>query len=170
MTTLLRIRTETPADEPAIRSVIAAAFGGTEEADLVAALRRDGDVIIAAVAEREGEILGHVLFSRMFIEAKDGRRATAVALAPLAVAPGSQRQGIGDALTRYGLAQLHERGERIVIVVGHAAYYPRFGFSSALARDIESPFDRESFMALALVPGALDGVRGKVVYAKAFGI
>ena len=166
----LQIRRETTADEAAIRRVIADAFGGTDEADLVEALRRDGDVIVAAVAERQGEIVGHVLFSRMSIEGVHGRRVAAVALAPLAVASGAQRQGIGDALTRHGLAQLRAQGERIVIVVGHPAYYPRFGFSSALARQLESPFDGDAFMALELVPGALDGVSGRVVYPRAFGL
>jgi putative acetyltransferase len=170
MTPSLHVRAETTSDEPAIRRVIAAAFGGTEEVDLVDGLRRDGAVLVAAVAERAGEILGHVAFSRMFVEASDGRRVPAVALAPLAVAPASQRQGIGDALTRHGLERLRAQGERIVIVLGHPAYYPRFGFSPALARDLESPFERDAFMALELEPGALDGVRGKVVYARAFGI
>ena len=163
------IRSETIADEPAIRGVIADAFGGSDEVDLVDALRRDGDVLVAAVAERR-DIVGHVLFSRMFVQSSDGQRVAAVALAPLAVAPAAQRQGIGSALTRYGLEQLRARGERIVIVVGHPAYYPRFGFSSALTRNLESPFDRDAFMALELAPGALDGVRGRVVYARAFGI
>ena len=166
----LRIRPETVADEPAITRVIVDAFGGTDEADLVAALRRDGDVIVAAVAESAGAILGHVVFSRMFIQAIDGGLARAVALAPLAVAPASQRQGIGQALTRHGLERLQALGEAIVIVVGHPAYYPRFGFSSALAQGIESPFDRDAFMAMELVPGALAGVRGRVVYPRAFGL
>ena len=168
--TTLHIRAETIADEPGIRGVIADAFGGSEEVDLVDALRRAGDVIVAAVAERGGDILGHVLFSRMFVEASDGQRVAAVALAPLAVAPAAQRQGIGSALTRYGLEHLRARGERIVIVVGHPAYYPRFGFSSALTRNLESPFDRDAFMALELAPGALDGVSGRVVYPQAFGL
>ena len=166
----LQIRSETAADEAAIRRVIADAFGGTDEADLVEALRRDGDVIVAAVAERAGAIVGHVLFSRMSIEGAPGRRVAAVALAPLAVAPASQRLGIGGALTRHGLARLQAQGERIVIVVGHPAYYPRFGFSPALARSLDSPFDGDAFMALELVPGALDGVSGRVVYPRAFGL
>ena len=170
MATVLRIRPETEADEPAVSCMITAAFGGSEEADLVRALRRDGDVILSVVAERGGDILGHVLFSRMFIGTSDGRRVAAVALAPLAVAPTSQRQGIGEALTRHGLDRLRHQRESIVIVVGHPAYYPRFGFSSTLTRDLESPFDRDAFMALELVPGALDGISGRVVYARAFGL
>jgi putative acetyltransferase len=170
-TTPLRIRPESVADEPGIGLVITGAFGGTEEAELVVALRRDGDVLYAAVAEGGGGLLGHVLFSRMFIETPDGRRVPAAALAPLAVAPAAQRRGIGEALTRHGLDRLQQLGERIVIVLGHPAYYPRFGFSAALARNIECPFEhRDAFMAMELAPGALDGVRGRVVYARAFGL
>jgi putative acetyltransferase len=65
---------------------------------------------------------------------------------------------------------LRGRGERIVIVVGHPDYYPRFGFSSEKARNLESPFPPEAFMAIELSPGALDGVRGRVRYPAAFGI
>jgi putative acetyltransferase len=88
----------------------------------------------------------------------------------MAVLPKSQRQGIGAALIRAGLDATRERGERIVIVVGHPNYYPRFGFSPKLAAALESPFPPEAFMALELAPGALDGIRGKVRYAKPFGI
>jgi putative acetyltransferase len=65
---------------------------------------------------------------------------------------------------------MREIGERIVIVVGHPTYYPRFGFSSARARALEHPFSPDAFMALELSPGALDGVRGRVQYPRAFGL
>jgi putative acetyltransferase len=86
----------------------------------------------------------------------------AVALAPVAVLPRYQRQGIGRRLIRHGLDTLRGPGERVVIVVGHPEYYPRFGFSSALACSLESPFAPEAFMALELSPGALKGIRGRV--------
>ena len=158
---------QTPSDRDAIRAVNEAAFGQPDEAALVDRLRDDGAVLVSLVADLDSEIAGHVLFTRMF--AAD---VPAAALAPVAVAPAHQRSGIGSALIRAGLDLLRDSGERIVIVVGHADYYPRFGFSTALARDLESPFPRDEFMALELVPGALHGVRGPVRnrYGAAFGI
>lgn len=165
----MTIRTERAADHPGIRQVNEAAFGTSEEADLVDALRRDGVVLLSIVAELNASVVGHALFSRMSIDAPDGAVA-AVALAPMAVAPPYQRGGIGTSLIRHGIEALRAMGERIVIVVGHPDYYPRFGFSSALARPLESPFPPEAFMALELSPGALDGVRGPVRYPRAFGL
>jgi putative acetyltransferase len=163
------IRPEREDDHAAIRAVNEAAFGGREEADLVEALRADGAVLLSLVAEVDGQVVGHVLFGRMSIETSTGD-VPAVALAPMAVVPGHQRQGIGSQLIPSGLDQLRSLGERIVIVVGHAGFYPRFGFSSETARLLDAPFHRESFMALELAPGALDDVRGRVRYPVAFGV
>ena len=162
------LRDEAPADYAAIRAVNLAAFGGAEEADLIEALRPEGAVLLSQVAVQDGQVVGHILFSRMFVDTDDGP-IDAVALAPVAVLPAAQRTGIGSALIRSGLDALRRRGERIVIVVGHPAYYPRFGFSAALARPLDSPFPGDAFMALELVPGALANVRGRVRYNKAFG-
>jgi putative acetyltransferase len=121
------------------------------------------------VAELDGRIVGHILFSRMWINTSSGL-LSAVALAPVAVLPGHQRKGIGSLLVQRGLELSRDRDEEIVIVVGHPDYYPRFGFSPAQARTLESPFPREAFMALELRPGVLDGIQGSVVYPPAFGI
>jgi len=94
----------------------------------------------------------------------------AVSLAPMAVLPERQGQQIGSELVRRGLAELRARGERIVIVLGHEHYYPRFGFSSEMARSLQSPFPPDAFMALELVEGALAGIRGVVRYPAAFGL
>jgi putative acetyltransferase len=93
-----------------------------------------------------------------------------LALAPLAVTPARQRQGIGSQLVREGLRACAAAGHRIVVVLGHPAYYPRFGFSAALARPLKAPFSGESFMAAELVPGALPGVAGEVRYPPPFGL
>jgi putative acetyltransferase len=140
----LIIRPENPddADELAvIYSTNEAAFGCHDEADLVNTLRTEGAVLASLVAEIPERIVGHILFSRMSIETTR-KSVSAVALAPIAVLPEYQRRGIGGKLIRHGLDLLHARGERIVIVVGHADYYPRFGFSSEKTRCLESPFPK----------------------------
>jgi putative acetyltransferase len=168
-TTAVAIRVERPADHPAIRQVNEAAFGGTEEATLVEALRASGAILLSLVAETPGGVIGHALFSRMSIETANGSMP-AVALAPVAVLSAHQRHGIGGQLIRAGLEEMRSHGERIVIVVGHPAYYPRFGFSSERARNLDSPFPSDAFMALELHAGALEGVRGAVKYPEAFGL
>jgi putative acetyltransferase len=152
-----------------VRTVNEAAFGGSEEADLVDELRARGDALISLVAEIDGSIVGHIMFSRMWIRA-NSRDVPAVALAPMAVLPSHQRKGIGQLLVRHGLNGLRGIGETIVIVVGHAEYYPRFGFSSEAASSLQGPFPREVFMAMELRAGALAGVEGSVVYPAPFGI
>ena len=153
-----------------IRTVNEAAFGGPDEADLVDKLRADGQALISLVAELDAGPVGHILFSRMWIRSQTGALVSAVALAPVAVLPEHQRRGIGGRLIRYGLELLRGRGEKIAIVVGHPHYYPRFGFSTEKAQALESPFPAEAFMAIELSTGALEGVRGSVVYPAAFGI
>ena len=165
-----RIRPEQAGDKPAIRHVNEVAFGGNEEAILIESLRAEGAVLLSLVAELEGRVVAHALFSRMWIDADGAQSTAALALAPMAVLPDYQRRGLGGWLILTALDRLGKEGERIVIVVGHPAYYPRFGFSSEKAQAIESPFPREAFMALELTAGALDGVKGKVRYPAAFGI
>ena len=163
----LRVRLERPGDAVAIRAVNDAAFGRPDEALLVDRLRNDGAVLGSFVAEHEGTIVGHILFSRTLIETAN-QAISSVALAPLAVVPNFQRRGIGSELVRVGLEWLRSRGERIVLVLGEPHFYSRFGFASERANALTSPFPPEAFMALALVPNALDAVRGTVRYAVAF--
>jgi len=168
----VRIRienTESVDERASIRAVNTAAFGGSDEADLVDKLRGGEHALISFVAELEGSIVGHVMFSRMWIDTSQGL-VPAVALAPMAVLPEHQRKGIGGLLIQHGLELLRNRGERIVIVVGHPNYYPRVGFSPDKAKLLESPFPSEAFMVMELSAGALDGIRGSVVYPPAFGI
>lgn len=160
---------ENAAELPAIRAVNEAAFGEVGEADLVEQLREHGSVLASLLAEFEAAIIGHVLFSRMHIDTASGM-VPAVALAPVAVLPEHQRNGIGQRLITHGLELLRTRSERIVIVLGHPSYYPRFGFSTDKAALLEAPFPREAFMAMELVHGALVGVQGKVIYPPPFGI
>ena len=122
---------------------------------------------MSLVAVADGQLVGHILFSDLPIVTPDGV-VPALALAPLAVLPERQRQGVGIALTEQGIEACRQMGARIVIVLGHPEYYPRFGFSAELARPLESPYAGASFMALELVPGALAGVRGQVEYPPPF--
>lgn len=168
---MLEIRPETPGDIPAIRAVNGLAFGQADEAVLVDALRDGGHGAVSLVAEDGGRIVGHVLFSRLPIEAGD-RVVAGAALAPMAVLPERQREGIGSALVRAGLAACRMAGIAAVVVLGHPDYYPRFGFSAEAAHGLRPPFPEagSAFMALELVPGSLDLHDAIVRYAPPFGI
>jgi putative acetyltransferase len=166
------IRAEGPGDVAAIGEVNELAFGQPDEARLVEALRADSAAWIpelSLVAEEDGHVVGHVLFTRMRV--RDGERAhDALALAPVAVRPERQKAGIGSALIRDGLKRARALGHRVVIVLGHRTYYPRFGFEPAGRHGIRypEPGHESAFMVLELVPGALAGVRGVAQYAAAF--
>ncbi len=163
------VRPETPGDHEAVRHVNRLAFGQEDEARLVDALRDGGFLRVSLVAERKGRVVGHILFSDLPIITEAGT-VPALALAPMAVLPEFQRQGVGSALVRKGLEECRRVGHRIVVVLGHPDYYPRFGFSSKLAEHLRSPFPGgEAFMALELVAGAMDGVTGTVKYPPPFG-
>jgi putative acetyltransferase len=165
------IRPEAPHNLPAIRHAHQAAFGQDEEARLVDALRPSPAFIpeLSLVAEAAGRVVGHVLFSHIAVD--DGKVSVpALALAPLAVLPACQGQGIGSQLVRDGLARARALGHRIVIVVGDPAYYTRFGFQPAAPLGLTCPYPvpAEAFMALELQAEALAGVQGAVVYPPAF--
>jgi putative acetyltransferase len=162
------IRERQPADDEAIRRLNDAAFGGTYESQLVADLRAEGLFAIELVSVDGANVIGHILMSTLDVSVGD-RPLRSLALAPMSVQPGRQRQGIGSALVHEALRRAQQQGWQAVIVVGHPGYYPRFGFSAALARPLASPFSGEAFMALELIPGALKGGAGRVVYPSAFG-
>lgn len=165
-------RPEAAADHGAISDCIALAFERDDEARLVAELRASRWFIpeLSLVAVRQGRVVGHVLFSPVEIVHDERLVADALALAPLAVRPEVQDQGIGSQLTRAGLDAARERGDRLLIVVGHPTYYPRFGFKPARPFGLECPFEvsEGAFMVCELVPGALANVRGLVRYPPPF--
>jgi len=163
---MITSRPETAADHGAISALNIAAFGGPDEAGIVDRLRADGLVIASLVAEENGEIVGHILFSELPIEAGQ-RLIRGAALAPMAVAPACQRRGIGSRLVRSGLETCHAQGIEVVVVLGHPEYYPRFGFSAELAQHLLAPFSGPAFMALELKKGILDGVEGIARYPDA---
>lgn len=161
---MIAIRDVHPGDAAAVRRVEQAAFGRNHEAELVDRLRADGDAQVELVADADGEVVGHILFSPLGLGPIVG-----AALAPVAVMPGMQSQGIGSLLVRQGLRRCRDLGAPAVVVLGDPTYYSRFGFDPALASRLESPFFGPSFMAIELSPGALAS-GGAVRYASAFGL
>jgi len=163
------LRREAPPDMAAIREVEVAAFGRAGEADLVDALRAAGALVLSGVAEIQETVIGHIAFSPVTIENRP-ESLVAVALAPLAVRPEWQRRGIGSALIRWSLDECQRDGHELVIVLGHADYYPRFGFTPAMQYGIRCPFavPEAAFMLLELRTGALAGRKGTVRYRPEF--
>lgn len=162
-----RYRPELPADIAGIFEVHRQAFGREAESRLVDALRGEGFSRISQVAEIDGRIIGHVLFGVTWIESR-ARSTEALSLAPLGVLPDFQLRGIGSELLRQGLSACKQEGHRLALVLGDPHFYRRFGFSSELARSLDPPFPRDSFMALELVAGAFQNVAGKVRYPRPF--
>lgn len=157
----MRLRPETEADRETVRRVIEAAFGREDEAHLVERLHAEGDAAISLVAEIDGRIAGHVMFSPM--RSPEG----SLGLAPVSVRPDLNGNGIGGALIRAGLDEARKRGFKAVFVLGDPPYYTRFGFAPELARGYATPFAGPFLMALDLTPGALSG-EGELAYARAF--
>lgn len=163
-------RAETGADIPAVREINLAAFPTAAEADLVDALRADPAAWVEGLsliaADEHGRPVGHALLTRCHIDT-----TPALCLAPCAVLPEWQRTGAGSAAVRAALAAARSLGERHVVVLGHPAYYPRFGFTRASEHGIGLTIDApdEAVMALALDEGR-PLPRGTVHYAAPFGI
>lgn len=144
-----------------------AAFPSDDEARLVTLLWEADNVILSLVAEDDGEVIGHILFSPLTVE--DGQTVhPGVCLGPVAVVPDRQREGIGAMLIGAGLQSLREMGHTAVFLLGHPDYYPRFGFRPAREFDVHYGDDRDAFMAIELVPGALAHVSGNLRFAPQF--
>jgi putative acetyltransferase len=163
------IRLERAADIAAVRAVNTEAFGRPDEARLVDRLRARVSPYLGLVATAGDDVVGHILFTPLTFQA-GAERATFMALAPMAVRTAWQRRGVGSALVRAGLAECRAVGHDVVIVVGHPAYYPRFGFvpGRPLGWTSDPPFPDEAFMVAELAPGALRGRHGVVIYGDAF--
>jgi len=161
---MLSIRAATPRDREAIRRVEEQAFAQPAEAELVDTLVAAGDAVVELVAEDEGQIVGHILFSRILV--KNGKTEfPAVALAPLAVEPAFHGTGIGGALVREGHVRLKAAGETLSIVLGDPAYYGRFGYGRARAVGFDSAYQGEALQALAW---GVTPESGRLVYPSAF--
>ena len=164
----MMIRDEEPKDRTAVRDIVSAEFDTGPEADLIDDLREQAQPLVSLVAEEGGEAVGHVMFSPVTLAGDPG--AKLMGLAPLAVRYDHQGRGIGAALVRTGLDRCRALGIAAVVVLGHADYYTRFGFTPAAAFGIESEYDvpDEAFMVLELSPGALGGKSGTVKFHPAF--
>ena len=167
----MTIRREGPADHLAVEELTRDAFWGLFaprcDEHLVVHLLRGSPALVPeldVVAEADGELVGHVVYSRArVVEPTTGAEHQVLTFGPLSVRPDRQGDGIGGALMRHTLAAAVGLGHRAVVVYGHPDYYPRFGFRPATAFGITAPggasFD--ALMALPLVPGGLDGVAGE---------
>ena len=164
----MRVRAERTADVDAVHELNRAAFEGPDEARIVDALRGAVTPLVSLVAEVDGAVVGHILFSPVTVG--PALHLPLMGLAPMAVLPAHQRKGIGSALVRAGLDACRELGAVGVVVLGHAAYYPRFGFVPASRFGLGCEYDvpDDVFMTLELVAGGLAGHAGIVRYHEAF--
>ncbi|MBT2690693.1 N-acetyltransferase [Bacillus sp. ISL-47] len=169
---MLDIRPEKPSEFEKILEINNLAFGQENEGKLVSLIRTSPHFIptLSLVAEKDGELSGHILFSEVMIETSQGTTVNTIGLAPMAVKPDFQNQGIGSALVNAGLERCKELGYGHVVVLGHPEFYPRFGFEPSVKFGIKPPFPvpENVFMALELTKGALSGIEGAVRYPPAF--
>lgn len=151
-------------DRPAIADLTTRAFGREDEARIIAQLEKDGDVVLQLVAERDGGLAGHILFYALGVRGRLG----AVGLGPMSVDPWVQREGIGKQLVLAGLTMLRDMNAPIVFVMGHADYYPKFGFTREAAEPFQTSLKGPNFFALRLRYGP--PMSGELIFPSAFGI
>lgn len=172
----LHIRPETSDDHPAVFTLLEQAFRDEPYSDhqeqfLVERLRKSDAFIpkLSLVGEVDGQLVGYILLTKIQIR-NETQAFESLALAPVAVLPSHQKQGIGGQLIEAARAAARNLGFGSIVLLGHAGYYPRFGYQRAEFFGISLPFDvpPDNCMAIELVPGALDGVSGMVVYPKEF--
>ena len=164
----MRIREELPSDWNAVHELNAEAFDTKAEMDLVEMLREQASPLVSLVAEENGKIYGHIMFSPVTLD--EHPELQLMGLAPMAVAPDRQRTGIGIMLVQAGLEECRKLGIGAVVVLGHPGYYPRFGFKPAVRFDIQSDYDvaEDVFMVLELRDSYLNGKTGVAHYHPAF--
>ena len=162
------IRAEERSDWAAVHAVNVSAFQTPAEANLVDAQRAQAEPFVTLIAEDDDAIVGQIMFSPVSLSGHPALRL--MGLAPIAVAPEYQRKGIGSALVRAGLERCRQLGFGAVVVLGHPAYYPRFGFSSSTRFDIGCEYDVPEgvFMVAELQAGYLRRASGKIKYHAAF--
>lgn len=160
----MEIRAEDPGDIKQVREVLRSAFRTEAESRLVDALRASGQAVISLVAVRAGDVLGHILFSPV-TTAPPGE-AKGLGLAPLAVRPAAQSQGIGSRLVQEGLRLCEETGYDFCVVLGDPRYYQRFGFEKASAFGIRNEYGLDEEFMIRRFSGRR--VQGLVRYSPEF--
>lgn len=162
------VRAERQGDYAAVYALNAAAFETPAEAGLVNTLREQANPCISLVAEQDGLITGHILFTPASLSSDPALNI--MGLAPMAVLPERQRQGIGSQLVRAGLQRCRHDGYHAVAVLGHPDYYPKFGFQPSVNFNIRSEYDvpDEAFMLIELVEDGLSDKSGVIQYHPAF--
>jgi putative acetyltransferase len=162
---VITIRGEQPDDVAAIRELNQRAFAQNQEANIVDALRANGAAMLSLVAILDGHVAGHIMYSP--IEVGD---VIGAGLGPMAVLPEHQRQGIGGRLVEAGTQRLSSTGVPVIVVLGHPAYYPRFGFLPASRYGVrcEWPVPDEVFMMLVLDQARMSGLTGVARYRPEF--
>jgi putative acetyltransferase len=166
---MITIREEQSQDIASIRNLNKRAFSQTQEADLVDKLRQDCNDLLSLVAVVQDQVVGHILFSPATIESRQ-RAVQGMALAPMAVLPEYQRQGIGSKLVRTGIEKLKKGQCPFIIVLGHAEYYPRFGFEPASRYGVHSEWEvpDDAFMILLLSGPEMSTISGVAKYRPEF--
>jgi putative acetyltransferase len=167
---VIKIRAERPGDIAAVRALNEVAFGEPTEAGIVDLLRAACPDAVSLVAVEDDLVLGHIFFSPVAISSEQGV-TQGMGLAPMAVLPERQRQGVGSVLVEAGIEALRERGCPFIIVVGHPEYYPRFGFVPASAHNLSCQWEGvpdEAFMVLILDPETMSGLSGVARYRDEF--
>jgi putative acetyltransferase len=166
----IKIREEIFQDIDAIRAINEQTFGQPQEANIVDKLRANCDGLLSLVALQDEKIIGHILFSPVTIEGHRGF-LEGMGLAPMAVLPEFQRQGVGSMLIRAGIEILKKSGCPFIIVLGHPEYYPRFGFEPASRYRIRSQWEGvpdPAFMILWLEKTGINHVSGVAKYRDEF--
>jgi putative acetyltransferase len=165
-----RIRLEKPEDIPFVHTVNEQAFDRLAEARLVDKLRLACTDNLSLVADDNGSIVGHIMFTP--VQVTGGKqKVQGMGLAPMAVLPSRQRQGIGTLLVEYGLKVLRKMRVPFVVVLGHPDYYPRFGFRPAAKYKIKSQWGGipdEAFMILIMDDKAMQNASGIVMFRDEF--
>jgi putative acetyltransferase len=175
---MLEIRREQDTDKNEVFRIHQDGFQRDDEAELVDKLRKNSQFNpnLSFVALIDNKIVGHLLFTPIQINYPSSSKSiSSLALAPISILSGYQRQGIGSKLIEHALNELKSQGFPSIIVLGHEHYYPRFGFIPAKKYQIRAPFplDNENcFMALELKPQAfpLNNEEGIVQYLPEFGL
>jgi putative acetyltransferase len=164
----MNILSEAPIHYQAIHAVNSRAFATPNEANLVDVLRKQVWPYISLVAEEDGNIVGHILFTPVTLSSHAELKI--MELGPMAVLPEHQGKGIGSALVRAGLEKCTEISYGAVVVLGHPGFYPRFGFLPSVNFGIRYEYDvlPEVFMIMELIPGYLQTASGVIHYHPAF--